>query len=149
MDWPENVQNGDFVRGLPENVRAQLIRLAQKKSYPAGSVIFHEGTVHEYVHLVVTGRVRIEIEVPQRGRMPVLTVGSGDVLAWSPLFGHSPMTATATALEDVETLAFPGAELRQLCQTNHDVGYAVMRQMAVALSRRLVATRRELLNVIC
>jgi CRP-like cAMP-binding protein len=149
MEWPEKVQNGDFVRGLPPNVRSQLIRLAQRKSYPAGSVIFHEGTVHEFVHLIVEGRVRLEIEVPQRGRMSVLTVGPGDVLAWSPLFGHSPMTATASAIDDVETLAFSGAELRQLCQSNHDVGYAVMHQLALALSRRLVTTRRELLNVIC
>jgi CRP-like cAMP-binding protein len=57
------------------------------------------------------------------------------------------MTATATALEPVRTVAFDGEKLRSLCDQQPDIGYHLMNQLAVALSRRLLATRLQLLDV--
>jgi CRP-like cAMP-binding protein len=57
------------------------------------------------------------------------------------------MTATATALEPVRTLAFDGRALKALCEECHEVGYYVMRQIVVVLSERLLATRLQLLDL--
>jgi CRP-like cAMP-binding protein len=82
-----------------------------------------------------------------RGRVPLMTAGPGDLVGWSPLFGGHPMTATATALEPVRVLSFDGQDLRGLCEANHEVGYHVMRQLALVLSDRLLATRLQLLDL--
>ena len=49
--------------------------------------------------------------------------------------------------EAVKTVALPGDQLRQLCEAEHEVGYHIMRQLASALSRRLLATRLQLLDL--
>jgi len=148
MQWPESVQSGDFIRGLPDNVKTRLAALGEQRHFPDGSVVFQEGALHNTVHLVIGGRVQLDVMVPQRGRIPILALGPGDLLGWSPIFGHTPMTATATALEAVDTLAIPGDALRHLCETDLQVGFAVMRQLALSLSQRLVATRSQLFDII-
>ncbi len=44
-------------------------------------------------------------------------------------------------------VAISGLELRQLCNTDFEVGYHVMGQVASALSQRLLATRLQLLDL--
>jgi len=110
-------------------------------------VLFQEGSEHDDIYLVLRGRVRLEMLVRDRGRVPLMTAGAGDLVGWSPLFAGHPMTATAIALEPVQTLSFDGQELRGLCETNHELGYHVMRQLALVLSERLLATRLQLLDL--
>ena len=57
------------------------------------------------------------------------------------------MTASAIALEESEVVVAAAERLRELCDTDHDFGYHMMRQMVAALSKRLVATRLQLLDL--
>lgn len=109
--------------------------------------MFQEGTPHDDIHLIVAGHVRLEMFVPGRGRLPLLTLGPGDLVGWSPLFPGSTMTATAVALEPVRTLSLDGRGVADLCQSDHEVGYHVMRQIVRVLSNRLLATRLQLLDL--
>ena len=137
----------EFLRAIPSALIPRLEQIARERSFPPGAMIFAEGTQHEEFHVVVSGRVRLDMHVPGRGRIPILTAGTGDVLAWSALVGDGVMTSSALALEPVQTIAFDGAALRDLCERQHEIGYHVMRQLAAALSRRLVATRLQLLDL--
>ena len=80
------------------------------------------------------------MNVPGRGLTRILTVLSGELLAWSALLGDGRMTASAIATEPTQAIAISGRELRQFCQVDHEVGYHAMRQVASALSQRLLAT---------
>lgn len=141
------VNHSEFLRGIPGESLARLAQLARSCTYPSGAVLFVEGNVHSQFHIVAEGHVRLDMLVPRRGRIPILTAGPGDVLAWSALVGNSVMTSSAVALEAVKTVALPGDDLKRLCETEHEVGYHVMRQLASALSHRLLATRLQLLDL--
>ena len=147
MQLSEAIQQSDFLRGLPQHFKASIADLAQKRDYPPGDMIFAEGAFHAEFHLVQSGHVRLEMTVPQRGRIPLLTVGPGELLAWSSLLSDGRMTAAAVALDPVCTLAFDGKQLRQICEKQPEFGYHVMKELAVALSRRLLATRLQLLDL--
>jgi len=136
-----------FLDALPGTVRNQLDAIAVPKDFPPGAMLFQEGTEHDDVYLVLEGHLRLEMFVRDRGRLPIMTVGPGDLVGWSPLFAGHAMTATAMALEPVKTLSFDGQDLRGLCETEHEVGYHVMRQIALVLSERLLATRLQLLDL--
>ena len=90
-----------FLEALPPAQRAQLERLASPKEFRPGDVLFQEGTEHDDLYLLLEGHVRLEMFVRDRGRMPIMTAGPGDLVGWSPLFSGHPMTATASALESV------------------------------------------------
>lgn len=147
MSLLSQIKESEFLRAIPAGLVPRLEQIAELRSFSPGSMIFVEGTPHGEFHLVASGRVRLEMRVPGRGRIPILTAGSGDVLAWSALVGDGVMTSSALALEPVQTVAFPGAALRKLCEQQHEIGFHVMQQLASALSRRLLATRLQLLDL--
>ena len=141
------IASSEFLRAIPAELHSHLEQLVQQRSYSPGTSLFSEGAHHDEFHIIVSGHVRLDMHVPRRGRIPILTIGPGDVLAWSALLGHGIMTSSAIALDPIQTVAFPGEALRKLCESHHEIGYHIMRQLATSLSRRLVATRLQLLDL--
>jgi CRP/FNR family cyclic AMP-dependent transcriptional regulator len=137
----------EFLRGMPGDLVVRLGHIAHVRDYLAGTLLFIEGIAHPEFHVIVEGQVQLDMHVPQRGRVPILSVGPGEILAWSALLGNSVMTTTATALKDVRTVAFRADQLLDLCAKEHEAGYHIMRQLATALSHRLLATRLQLLDL--
>lgn len=136
-----------FFDGMPLEVLERLSRLAVEVEYPPAAVIFREGETAAEVFVLESGLVSLEMNVPGRRRVPVLTLGPGDLLGWSAARGERPMTATAIAINEVRTFRFPATDLLALCEADHEVGYLFYRQLSTALSRRLLATRLQWLDV--
>jgi CRP/FNR family transcriptional regulator, cyclic AMP receptor protein len=132
---------------LPDQVLVKLAPLTTVEHATALCVLFKEGSFFDRVFFVLEGLVALDMHVPRRNPTRVLTVGSGELLAWSAILSDQRMTATATALEDTRLLSIAAQPLRQLCDADHDMGYALMHCMASALSRRLLATRLQLLDL--
>lgn len=147
MSLLDSVIDCEFLRAIPKALLPQLEQLSQRRMFPAGTTLFLEGSANREFHIVNTGHVRLEMLVPRRGRIPILTVGPGEILAWSALVPNAAMTCSAIALEPVCTVAFDGDQLRALCETEHEIGFHAMRQLASELSRRLFATRLQLLDL--
>jgi CRP-like cAMP-binding protein len=136
-----------FTAGLPREMLGELASISTLRTLPAESVIFREGAICPDLFLVQSGYVALDMRVPGRGAVLVFSVGEGELLGWSPLLGEGKMTATATVIEAAAVVVIPGADLRKLCESNHNIGYRVMQQVALALSQRLVATRLQLLDL--
>lgn len=136
-----------FAKDLPPEVVEAISQCANVERYSSDTIIFREGTVHDQFGIVVEGSVGLAMHVPGRGSLRILSVGRGEVLGWSPLLGGGAMTATARVIDDAVILSANGAELRQLCERDHNVGYYVYSKLAMALSARLLATRLQMLDV--
>lgn len=126
---------------------AELARHATVENYPAGTTLFREGTKNDKLCFVVDGAVALEMHIPRQGKTRLLTIGPGQLLAWSALLGNGTMTATAIAQDELQVIAFPAETLRDLCESNHDIGYNVMKQVSHSISRRLLGTRLQLLDL--
>ena len=136
-----------FASGLPANVVTEIAAVSRVCEFRQESILFREGAECHDLFLVEAGHVALEMHVPARGSVRILTVGPGEMLGWSALIAEGRMTVTATALDEVSAVAIPGPTLRVRCDTDHELGYQVMRQMASALSQRLLATRLQLLDL--
>ena len=75
------------------------------------------------------------------------TVGKGELLGWSPLLGQVEMTATARAMQPTRLVSIDATQLLALCEHNPRFGLEFMKRTAQALSKRLSATRLQLLDV--
>lgn len=141
------LQEIGFSAELPDPVIDDLARESTVDLVPAGKSLFREGSEARNIYLLRTGRMALEMNVPGRGVTRILTLGPGDMVGWSALLDGGKMTASAVAVDDCEVVFAPAARLRELCDSNRDFGYHLMRQMATALSQRLVATRLQLLDL--
>ena len=143
----EELQRLELSSAWPNAVLYELQNLARSDRHHAGGMIFREGDAADSVQIIVSGQVALEMNIPARGAMRLLTLGRGDLLGWSGVLGGTESTASARALTDVELIRFPAHELAALCEHNHEAGFQIMRRLAWALSKRLTATRLQLLDL--
>lgn len=141
------LQSLSFSADLPATVLSELAAVANVARFPAGSRIFAEGSENHVLYLVCSGRVALDMNVPGRNAVRVLSLGPGDLLAWSALLGQGQMTTTATSLADTELIGADAQKLLQICEQRPEVGYPLMHRVALALSKRLVATRLQMLDL--
>jgi CRP-like cAMP-binding protein len=126
----------------------QVLReLALPVNLTAGQMLFREGTKNPWIYLILGGHLDLSMTVPGRGAVRVLTLGPGDLAAWSAVVGDCRMTCSAQAIDSVELVALPSQALAERMQRDHEFGFEFMQAMAQSLSKRLVATRLQLLDL--
>ena len=130
-----------------DRVLDQLAAISHLVAVPAGTLIFSEGEHHTDLHFVDSGTIALDMVTQQCGKQTILTVGEGDLLAWSALLGDSRMTASAVASTDSTLITFAGDALKAQCESDHNFGFIVMECVARLVSRRLLATRLQLLDL--
>jgi CRP-like cAMP-binding protein len=126
---------------------AELAAIGTLHNFPVGTVLFHEGDRHDRLYFVTKGTVNLDMVTTTSGAQTLLSIGSGELLAWSSLIGDNVMTATAVVAEDTQAVVFDSDELQRLADAKPEMGYEIMRALARALSRRLLATRLQLLDL--
>lgn len=141
------LQGTEFVRGLEQRHLEQLAAMATEVNFPAGETIFREGDLSNTVYLIREGQVAVEAHVPSRGRVTLLTVGPGQLLAWSSLFPPRRKTASARTVAPTWAIAFDATRLREACQMDCELGYTLIWRVAEVIADRLKATRLQLLDV--
>ncbi len=141
------LRNLAFTRNLEPADLDRLTKIARIVDWQAGQVIFREGDRDNFLYLVVEGHVALEISVPPRDRIRILTVGPGEVFGWSSVYYQKPKTAGATAMEPTRAVALDGAGLRELSEADSRFGYWLARYLLGVVSERLRATRLQLLDV--
>jgi CRP-like cAMP-binding protein len=134
-------------RDLNDDLIGQLASIAAQVLVARGATIFRENQRHPLVYWIIDGVVKLEMSTSHAGPKAVLTVGTGDLLAWSALLGNQRMTTTAIASTDGQLIGFDSDRVRQLCDDSYEIGYRFLQSLAEALSRRLVATRLQLFDL--
>ncbi len=120
---------------------------AQNKTATDGEYLMREGDPADTFYVIRTGRVALEIFVPQRGAVTIETIDDGDLLGWSWLVPPFRVEMDARALGNAHTVAFDAACLRGKADEDPKLGYELMRRFIPVIVERLQATRIRLLDV--
>jgi len=136
-----------FTQGLDSGQLEQVAELAAPVEWTAGETVFREGDSDSVLYVVQAGRVAIEVAVPTRGRVTLLTLGPGELFGWSSLFHQRPQTAAARAIEPTRALALDASRLRELCDADPRLGYLLTRWILDVVAERLTVARMQLLDI--
>ena len=130
----------------PANL-GSLVSRGRWLEYDAGAYLFREGEHNRDVFFLLEGRVDLSMTVPGRGPSRILTLGPGDLIAWSAVVRDGTMSCAAQCVDAVKLLAIGAADLETLMTADPQFGYEFMKMMATALTKRLIATRLQLLDL--
>jgi CRP/FNR family transcriptional regulator, cyclic AMP receptor protein len=136
-----------FTQGLDPGQLNRIAAIATPVEWVAGQTVFREGDRDSVLYVVETGRVAIEVTVPGRGRVIILTVGQGEVFGWSSILPQRPKTSAARTTEPTKALALDAVRLRALCDADPQLGYVLTTRILEVVSDRLKATRMQLLDI--
>lgn len=133
-----------FFKGLSPHQLQLLTDSAMIMQFKKGQSIFEAGSPANRFYLILEGKVLLESEVKERGRVPIQTLGPGDDLGWSWLFPPYYLHLSARALEPTQAIFFYGTRLREQCEQDHDLGYELMKRVAEVTVRSFQATQQKL-----
>jgi CRP-like cAMP-binding protein len=144
MQTLEDIQ---FVRDMPRQYLERIGGISRIVDSAAQAVIFREGDAADHIYLIASGAVSLEICAAGAGCRQILTLGAGELLGWSSLLGQSRFTARARTPHAARLVQISVPKLLQLCGSDPQFGYDLMRRTAIALAKRLSAARMQLVNV--
>lgn len=136
-----------FLAGMGEPMMTTLSDCAHDVTFEAGRTIFRQGEEANEFYLVTQGRVAIEIPVPSGGSMVIQTLAGGAAVGWSWLVPPHRWRFDARSVELTQAIAFDGRCLRGKIESDHDLGYELLKRFAGVMASRIEASRIQLLDV--
>jgi CRP-like cAMP-binding protein len=136
-----------FFRGLDERVVAELERCSQNVHFRTGDLLFRAGQDADRLLVVRRGRVALDVEVPGRGVQVVSTIDAGNVVGWSWFVPPYRWFFDARAMTNVSAVSIDASCLRDKCEADPVLGYALMQRIAQVMYARLQAARLRSLDV--
>jgi CRP-like cAMP-binding protein len=144
MPLLEELKRARSVRQLSEPHLNDLAGLASLRECPEGTVLFQEGQGSPFLYCVLQGEVSLQVQEPFGETVEIDTVGAGDLLGWSAVFGRPSLTATARTATPCRLAVFQASRVVGLCEHDPRFGLAFLRQVGLHASERLGSTRRAL-----
>jgi CRP/FNR family cyclic AMP-dependent transcriptional regulator len=133
--------------GLAQEQLEFIAGCAQNVHFEAGEKIAKRGDPANAFYLIRVGEVALDVDVPNRASVRVDTVEPGQVLGWSWLIPPYQWTYDVTATELTRAVSFDGACIREKCDGDPTLGYALLSRFAQVIVGRLQATRLRLLDI--
>jgi CRP/FNR family transcriptional regulator len=110
------------------------------RRFTAGEVIFREGDDSDTCYVVRNGHARALREHPDGRTLTLARFGPGDIFGELAMFDDEKRSATVDAVDDVETIAILGRDMRRLLRQHADISLKLL----VSLGRRLRETNERL-----
>jgi CRP-like cAMP-binding protein len=110
-------------------------------------MILREGEEANHFYLIRSGKVTLQLMTPNKGPVIIQTLHEGDILGWSWLIPPFTWHFDAQAIELTRMIALDGKCLRTKCESDHDLGYELLKRFADILTKRLESTRLQLLDI--
>jgi CRP-like cAMP-binding protein len=136
-----------FFKGLSEPLLKILAREAMPAEFKAGEEIFDEGGLANRFYLICSGKIELQAATDfEHQPLVIETIGAGSVLGWSWLFPPYAWHFDACAITPAKAIFFYGTRLREECETNHELGYELMKRVSGVMVERLQSARRRLVE---
>ncbi len=133
-----------FGRDLSEEHLLLLARCASEIEFVEGQMVVREGDPANRFYLILEGEVSIESAVRNDLREQIQTIGAGEVLGWSWFSPPYQWHFSARALRPTKTIFLYGTWIRELCESDHELGFELARRELAIVTSRLEAARLRL-----
>lgn len=150
-----NPKETDILNSIPwffelnQEQRERIYAISIRKQIDALEPIFLEGDKEDYIYILLTGQVAIEMTIPGHDPVRVHLSEPGEIIGWSSVMPViRQRTATARSTTPCQLLAIDSVKFRELCDEDHEMGYYLMRRLANTIATRLLLTRLMLVDLL-
>jgi len=148
MDYARIISTSAIAEGLTGEQIQKLAGIALFKEYSEGDIIIKENDKTTDLFLIDEGHVSVEIKrFPYDATsQPFLLIKTKGMVGEFSFIDRSPRSANVRAHDKVTCLMLQGEKLESLIQSDNEIGFLLMRNMARLLSARIRSANLELRN---
>ena len=133
--------------GMDKQVRETIAECGEKIEIPEGKYFIREGDLADRFYLLRRGRAALEIHVAQLAPVVIATRGENDVLGWSWMTPPYLWHFDVRAMVGVEAISINAACLKEMWDTEPELGLSFYKNFTPIIASRLEATRMQLIDM--
>lgn len=128
----------DLFRGLSTDQLKEIEEITTEEVFVNGDTICKQGDYADKMYIISEGQVEVIVQGGEGRYESVIFLGVGQVVGEMTLVDEGRRSATVVAAEDKTTVySIPNPDFTQLCQSNTEIGYLIMRNIAQDMSFKL------------
>lgn len=143
----ETLQEISFLHDIDPNHLQQIATISEIHVYDSNDILFYEGQLAEYVYLVVSGKIVLELCPATIYQKTLMSVGPGEMLGWSSFVEQRNYASTGVVVAPTRLVKIDGKQLRAICDRDPEFGYDFMHRIMRTLAMRLTITWSQLANI--
>ena len=120
----------DFFSPLSSEDVAALARRTETVTWPAGTIVFHEGDQGDACYVLERGRVKLTRRLNDGQPIALAHVGRGAVVGELALFAGDRRSATMEAVEDTTAVAIMGDDLMAVLHSDAEAAIGMVVHVA-------------------
>jgi CRP-like cAMP-binding protein len=125
-----------ILQDLDDDDRRRVLTATNRRKFAKGATLFYEGDPGESIHLIDKGRVAIRVSTPLGDVGTLSILGPGESFGEQALVDErSQRSATAVALEAVETLTLDRGTFDELRKGHPSIDQVLVRTLAEQVRR--------------
>lgn len=124
---------GSLVAYLAAGDREHLLGGGVRRAFAADELLIREGDPADFVHVIVTGWVRVSTVLPDGRELVYALRGPGDVLGDLAALHGWERTASVRSLEPTAVAQLTAAQFQSCLRNRPEIGIALIKTLAVRL----------------
>lgn len=138
MSLKSIIKRAELFRGLNDEQLKKIEAISQEETYGQGATIIHQGAEGDALYILGKGQVEVQVRNSQGQSDPIIYLGEGQVFGEMALIDQGTRSASVIAVgDDTSIYRISTDDFTNLCQSNTDIGYVMMRNIAQDLSFKL------------
>ncbi len=128
----------ELFHGLDDSQLDSVASISTEKTFGNKDLVFEQGSIGDALYIISEGQVEVQVETSKGKSYAAIYLGKGQVFGEMALVDKGPRSASIVAVEDGTKLFCIGTQdFNDLCKSNTDIGYVMMRNIAQDLSFKL------------
>ncbi|MCX7835260.1 MAG: cyclic nucleotide-binding domain-containing protein [bacterium] len=150
MELRNILEHCGLILDLSEEQKLQVEALPKKLKFNKGDVIIAEGGRDRDLYIIAEGKVSINLLLPGSvDKMEaIITLRVGQMFGEFALLDNAPRSATVRAETDVIVYKFDAEEFLELCKKDTQLGFLLMKNIAILLTARIRETTLLMRNTL-
>jgi CRP-like cAMP-binding protein len=140
MVSPDILKQLDFFEELSDSMIERMASIAEIKAYPEGHFLNKNIQEAKYFYIILEGEISLQLERLTQRTVHLETIMPGGALGFSSLIetNDKRYISDAKAITPVKVLRFQAHEMMLLFYQDFELGYLIMKKIALVAKRRLV-----------
>ncbi len=132
----EELRNIVLLQDLSGSMLEKIGQIAQLQIYSDGTIFFHEDEYPQYLHMLLTGKVLLEVEASANVNVTLGTIKPGFSFGLNALLPGEKSSVTAICVEPCEAISVHGVKLLDILSSDYELGYYLMSKLAAIYKSR-------------
>lgn len=138
MDLVNLLRSVEIFNGLDDDQLGQIAALCSERSLHLGEKIATQGSLEDDLYIVTRGFVEVLVNETHNEAHIIVSLGEGQTIGEMALVDQGPRSATVrSSVDGTVVQVMRRLDFEDLCSRSPQIGYVVMRNIALDLSFKL------------